>query len=73
MRVYVSVKTRAGTEGIIEQDATHVEIRVKALPIDGQANQAVAKKLAKHFGVSSSCVTLIRGARSREKVFDIIV
>lgn len=48
-----------------------VEVYVKAPAIEGRANEAAQKVLAKHYGVSLSCVTLVRGATSKFKVFEI--
>ena len=46
-------------------------VYIKAPAIEGRANMAVVKLLAKHFGVSSSKVKLVRGAASKYKVFEI--
>lgn len=42
---------------------------VTAPPEDGRANDAVQKLLARALGVAPSRLTLIRGAKSREKLF----
>ncbi|NBB98504.1 MAG: DUF167 domain-containing protein [Alphaproteobacteria bacterium] len=42
---------------------------VTAPPEDGRANAAVQKLLARALGVAPSRLTLIRGAKSREKLF----
>ena len=39
-----------------------------AAPERGEANKAVVELLAKKLGVSKSCVTLVRGLASRDKV-----
>ena len=46
-------------------------IYTKAPAIEGRANLAAVKLLAKHFGVSSSKVKLLRGATSKYKVFEV--
>lgn len=56
----------------IEKDllgTTHVY--VNAPPLEGKANKAVVEALAKHFGVSRGKVILIRGEKSKNKVFEI--
>lgn len=40
-------------------------------PEKGQATAAVQALLAEHFGVPKRCIQLLRGATSREKVFQI--
>ncbi len=41
---------------------------VAAAPVDGKANAALCKLIAKRAGVARSQVNVIRGERSREKV-----
>jgi uncharacterized protein YggU (UPF0235/DUF167 family) len=42
--------------------------RVRAAPVDGRANVALCKLLAKRLGVPPSRVQLIRGQAAREKL-----
>ncbi|MGE0341328.1 MAG: DUF167 family protein [Xanthobacteraceae bacterium] len=44
-----------------------MKIRVRALPADGQANDAVVALLAKKLRLPKSCVSLERGGASRMK------
>ncbi|GAA4478012.1 DUF167 domain-containing protein [Rhodococcus olei] len=44
---------------------------VRAPAVEGKANRAAAELLARHFGVSKSSVTLISGATSRHKRFEV--
>lgn len=69
MKLFVRVKTNAKMERVEELDPTHFKIAVKAVPVDGKANKAVAKALAKHLGVAVSRIELVSGASSRDKVF----
>ena len=43
-------------------------IRVTAPPVDGKANDALCRLIAKKAGVAPSRVTLIRGHTARDKV-----
>ena len=43
-------------------------IRVTAPPLDGRANDALCRLIAKKAGVAPSRVTLIRGHTARDKV-----
>ena len=43
-------------------------VRVGAPALDGRANRAVSRLLAKRLGVARSAVTIVRGERSRDKV-----
>ncbi len=43
-------------------------VRVSAPPVDGRANVAVCRLIARRVGVAPSRVTLVRGQRSRTKL-----
>jgi len=45
-----------------------LKVRVRARPIDGEANDALIRLLAKSLGVSRSSVTVVRGGQSRSKM-----
>ena len=56
----------------IEIDLTGMlHVYVKAPPLEGKANQAVTKALTKYYGAKKSSVILIRGDKSKNKVFEI--
>lgn len=42
--------------------------KVTAPPVDGRANKALCKLIAKRVGVAPSRVSVVRGEKSREKV-----
>ena len=58
-------------EEVVVNDDGSLTVYTKAPAIEGRANLAAAKLLAKHFGVSPSKVRLVRGAASKYKVFEI--
>ncbi len=70
MKLFVRVKTGAREERVEAIDAGHFKVSVKALPVDGKANRAVAKALADFLGIAPSELELVGGATSRDKVFD---
>ena len=45
-----------------------LKVRVRARPVDGEANEALIRLLAKALGVPKSAVTLARGGQSRLKM-----
>lgn len=49
-----------------------LKIRLNAPPVDGKANERLQKYLAQLFGVSFRNVHLIRGEKTRRKVFEVI-
>lgn len=48
-----------------------LKVRVRARPVEGEANEALIKLLAKALGVSKSAVAIQRGGQSRTKMIDI--
>ncbi len=48
-----------------------LEVKVDEKAIDGRANKRLVEILSEHFHVSKSQVTIVRGAKSREKLVDI--
>ena len=58
--------SRPGVGGVREGA---LEIRVGAPPVEGRANEAARRLLAKVIGLPRSAVRLVTGARSRQKVF----
>lgn len=45
-----------------------LQARVSAPPVDGKANKALCKLIAKRAGVAPSRVSVARGAKSRDKL-----
>lgn len=58
-------------EEVVTNDNGSLTIYTKAPAIEGRANLAAVKLLAKHFGVSSSKVKLVRGTALKYKVFEV--
>lgn len=69
MRYFVTVKTRAQADRIEMIDANHYSLSVKAAPIDGKANLAVRRLLARALDVAPSSLRLVAGATGKSKVF----
>ena len=66
--VRVRVQPRASRDEIAAWQDESLRIRVTAAPVDGDANAAVRKLLARSLGVAPSTVDVVRGHRSREKL-----
>lgn len=60
--------SRAGVDGV---HGSALRVRVNAPPVEGAANEAVMKVLAKALGVANSAVAIVSGARSRSKVVEV--
>lgn len=56
----------------VEKDLTEmIHVYVNAPPLEGKANKAVIESLAKFLKVKKSGIILIRGEKSKNKVFKI--
>ena len=83
MKISIKVKTRA-RENSVEKIDPHTSkagegaglenfvVKVKELPIEGRANEAVIKTLAEYFGVASWRVKIIGGLTSKNKIVEIV-
>ncbi len=72
MKISVHLKPNSRhLEEVVVGDDGSLTVYTKAPAIEGRANEAAVKLLAKHFGVASSKVKLVRGATSKYKVFEI--
>lgn len=72
MKISVLLKPNSRhREEVVANDDDSLTVYTKAPAIEGRANLAAVKLLAKHFGVALSKVKLLRGAASRYKVFEI--
>ena len=72
MKVFVFLKPNSRyREEVVAGDDGSLTIYTKAPAIEGRANLAAVKLLAKHYGVAPSRVKLVRGATSSNKVFEI--
>jgi uncharacterized protein (TIGR00251 family) len=56
----------------VKVEGNQITIGVKSKPIKGEANKEIIKKLAKHFGVSSSSVTIRSGQKTKKKIVEIL-
>jgi uncharacterized protein YggU (UPF0235/DUF167 family) len=72
VKISVKAKTSAKVEKIQKIDESHFVVAVKAAPIDGRANIAIAKALASYWGVTQARVKLVSGKTSKMKVFEIL-
>ena len=69
--IRVRLTPRAAREQIAAGDGGRYLVRVTAPPVDGRANDALCRLIASRAGVAPSRVTLVRGAKGREKVLSV--
>jgi len=66
--VNVRVQPRASRDEIAGERDGRLLVRLTAPPVDGRANEALCRLLAKRVGVARTRVTIVRGAGARDKV-----
>ena len=49
-----------------------LKVRVRARPVEGEANEALVKLIAKSLGVPKSAVSIQRGGQSRTKMIEVV-
>lgn len=69
-QIAVRVTPKASRNQVVVSDG-QIRVYVTTVPEDGKATRAVQKLLAKELGIAKTRLVLLRGATSRDKVFEI--
>lgn len=64
----VRVQPRASHTEVVGEHAGAIKLRIAAPPVDGKANEACRRFLAKQLGVAAVAVEIVSGDSSREKI-----
>ena len=67
-RIDVRVRPRAHRDELRGVEDGILVARVRAAPVDGEANRALCRLIARRAGVAPSRVSVIRGERARTKL-----
>ena len=67
VRIRVQVQPRASRSEVVGVHGDALRIRLAAPPVDGEANDALVRLLAKVLGVATAAVTVTAGRASRKK------
>ena len=67
-RIAVRLAPRATRDELVGVRDGVLHARVTAAPVDGQANRALCRLIARRAGVAPSRVEVVRGARGRDKL-----
>ncbi len=70
MKLSIRVVTRSSRD-FVKEDSGILKVYVSKPPADGLANEAVIRLLSDHFNVSKSRVSIVGGARSKNKIVQI--
>ena len=66
-RIRVRLTPRAARDEIMDWQSDVLRVRVTAPPVEGRANAALERLLAKALGLPKSTVRVVSGERAREK------
>lgn len=67
-RIEVRLRPRGHADELLGFEDGVLQARVSAPPVDGKANKALCRLVAKRAGVAPSRVTVVRGEKSRQKL-----
>lgn len=71
LKITVTVKLNSKKESVeISTDGTYL-VRVNAPPVDNKANERVVELLCMYFCKPKSAFSLVRGQKSKKKVFSV--
>ena len=70
-RIPVRIVARASRETIVGMRSGVLLVRVTAAPVDGAANVALLRVVAKHLHVPSGAVRLVSGRASKLKLIEV--
>ncbi len=65
--ISVRLTPRAPVDELHAWDAALLQVRVRAAPVDGKANEALCRVVAAALGIAPGRVTLASGQRARNK------
>lgn len=70
-RIAVRVQPRARRNELAGERNGALVVRVTAPPVEGRANDAVRKLLAKRLGIAPGRVSVVRGESGRDKLVEV--
>lgn len=70
-RIEVRLRPRGHADELLGLEDGVLQARVAAPPVDGKANKALCRLLAKRLGVAPSRVAIARGEKSRQKLIEV--
>ena len=67
--IVVKVHPKAGRDVLVSTGPGRYEAWVRAKPVEGRANEAVARLVARQLAVPATTLHLVKGHQGRVKVF----
>jgi uncharacterized protein len=68
VEIQVRLRPRGGGDALLGFREGVLQARVSAAPIEGKANRALCRLIAKRTGAAPSRVSVVRGEKARDKV-----
>ena len=72
MKIAVFVKPGSKKGDLVEATGEGLTVFLRARAVDGAANQALIRVLAKHFHVAKSQIAIVNGQKSRKKLVEVV-
>ena len=69
--IKVYLQPKSSKNEIVGPYRDGVKVKVTAPPVEGKANEALIRFLAKEFALSPSCIEMVKGHHGREKILRI--
>jgi uncharacterized protein (TIGR00251 family) len=70
-RIEVRLRPRGHADELLGVIDGVVQARVKAPPVEGRANKALCRLIARRVGVPPSKVSVVRGEKARQKLVEV--
>jgi len=70
MRLNIRVVPKAKHDKVVVEP-DRLKVYLTAPPVEGKANEALIEVLAEHFGIKRRQITIVLGAKSKDKVVEI--
>jgi uncharacterized protein len=67
LKIVIKVKPNSSRDEISIDSGNNITVKIRAKPIDGEANEYLVKYLANEFNINRSLVEIEKGANSRLK------
>ncbi len=68
MTLKVYLQPKSSKNQVVGPYRDGIKVKVTAPPVEGKANEALIKFLAKEFKISASSIEILKGRNSREKM-----
>lgn len=72
MKIFVVAKTNSKQVKVEKVSDNNFIVYVRESPVEGKANAAIVKAIAKHFGLPLQVIKIIAGHKSKQKIIELV-